>query len=285
MAAQAYNMAAHIEARGINVQVLDYRWSAGEHISELEPDFILRWRPYPSQVSISGRLREGALKSFGQLMFFPADVPIETGTAHNTERTRNIICRFNRDWFNEISPLKSNWSYDDLDRCFDMNNIRIEQAIQRLGMEAACPGFASTLIVESLATVIAVEISRHFSVRNEVLRVRSRDGELLPADLHRIYEYIDSFTCKCPSIDDIAAICDISAAHLRRSFKKTTGQTVHQYVENVRLSKAKSFLADTDLPLKEISYRLGFADSSTFSSTFRKALGEAPSVYRYRSRI
>jgi len=59
---------------------------------------------------------------------------------------------------------------------------------------------------------------------------------------------------------------------------------VHEYVEELRLKKAQSLLAETDLPLKEISYRLGFADSSTFSSTFKRSSGETPSGYRYRFR-
>lgn len=284
MSARAFNVAAHMEVPGVDIQVLDYRWSAGEQIEELEHDFILRYRPFPAQVSVAARLPEGDLQNFGQLMFFPADVEIKTASANNNELTRNIMCRFNAGWFRKVWTGSSNWSNEELARCFDMRNLRIEQAIQRLGAEAADPGFASPLMVESLATVIAIEIARYFGDMREPLRIRTRDGRLSQADLNRIYEYIDSFSNRCPSIEDIADLCDISAAHLRRSFKKTTGKTVHEYVEELRLKKAQSLLAETDLPLKEISYRLGFADSSTFSSTFKRSSGETPSGYRYRFR-
>src|SRR5262249_22645306 len=155
-----------------------------------------------------------------------------------SERPRIVMCRFDPDWFDNVTGGES-WSPEDMGRYCDMNNLRIEQAIQRLGVEAMAPGFASNLLIESLSTVLAVELSRHFRDRSDALRVRTRAGELSQADLQRIYDFVESFNAKCPSISDIAAVCDISPAHLRRSFKNTTGQTVHQYVEGVRLKKAK----------------------------------------------
>lgn len=278
------NIAAQMHVPGVNVQVLDYRWSAGEQISEYEHDFILSYRAYPAQVSVSARLSEGMLQNFGQLMFFPADVEIQTDAANNNERVRNIRCRFDHDWFRRIWSTSFDWEPEDLARCFDMRNLRIEQAIQRLGMEALNPGFASTLMVESLSTVVAIELARYFSNSSDDLRVRTREGRFSQADLSRIVEFIESAENRCPSIEEIAKVCDISPAHLRRSFKKTTGKTVHDYVEAIRLKKAQGLLADSDLPLKEISYRLGFSNSSTFSSTFKRTSGETPSDYRYRSR-
>ncbi|MGE3747824.1 MAG: helix-turn-helix transcriptional regulator, partial [Sphingomonadaceae bacterium] len=139
-------------------------------------------------------------------------------------------------------------------------------------------------MVESLSTVVAVELARYFNNSGDDLRVRTREGRFSQADLSRIVEFIECAENRCPSIEEIAKVCDISPAHLRRSFKKTTGKTVHDYVEAIRLKKAQSLLADTDLPLKEISYRLGFSNSSTFSSTFKRTSGQTPSDYRYLSR-
>jgi len=268
----------------MDVKIVDYQWKAGELISELESDYVLRLRSYPATLGVTAHLCAGTFKSFGQLMFFPADVPVETTKAEQPERVRNIMCRFDPVWFHEVSHLPSKWDAEDLARCLDIKNPRIEQAIQRLGAEAANPGFGSKLLIESLGTIIAVEIARHFSERSKSLRVRTLNGKMSTSSIQRMQDYVESISNRNPSIDDIAAACNISPAHLRRSFKKSTGQTVHQYVDDVRLKKAKALLDTTDLPLKEISYRLGFADSSSFSSTFRKAAGESPSKYRYRCR-
>ena len=284
MTARTCFVAAEMKARGLAVQVLDYRWNQGESITHNEPDFILRYRPYPNEVNIAARLATSRLTHFGQLMFHPAEIAVETNPAEAEQRTRNIMCRFDPVWFRNVWAGANDWSADDLAKCYDMRNPRIVQAVQRLGQEASDPGFASELLAESFASVIAVEIARHFGDSLDSLRVRTRHGKLSQADLGRIEDYIRSVVNRCPSIEDISQQCDISPAHLRRSFKNTVGKTVHQYVEEVRLEKAKALLAETDLPLKEISYRLGFADSSTFSSTFRKSAGETPSGYRYRTR-
>ena len=61
-----------------------------------------------------------------------------------------------------------------------------------------------------------------------------------------------------------------------RLFREATGETVKSYVERVRLTKAKALLSGTELPLKEISARLGFASPSGFSVAFRRLAGETP---------
>ncbi|MFQ3894801.1 helix-turn-helix transcriptional regulator [Sphingobium sp. R-7] len=266
------------------VQVSDFHWKAGEKIKRFDPDFIVGYRPYPAQVTVAAELTNGKLGRFGQLMLFPAEVIVNTDAANRPERVRNIQCRFNAGWFREIWGNIPDWVPESLEQCFDLRNLRIEQAVQRLGHEALNPGFASTLMVDSLSRIIAIEIVRHFDASPLGARVRTREGKLSQTDLARIVEYIESCENHCPSIADIATVCDISPAHLRRSFKKTTGNTVHQYVERARLRKAQNLLITTDLPLKIISHRLGFANSSTFSSTFRRISRETPSDYRHRLR-
>lgn len=274
---------SRIAVPGVCVQMIDYRWQRGAEIVEEEPDHLLRRRAHPTQLGVSAMLGN-ADQPFGQLMFFPADIPFRTKAAANDEYVQTITCRFNRGWFAEMAEIPDRWESSELARCCDVRNRRIDQAIQWMGNEATAPGLASALLIESLASAVAIEIARHFGQSEEVLRVRTRDGKLLPSHLNRVVDYIESTIQRCPTIDEIAATCDVSSAHLRRAFKNTTGRTIHDYVEKVRLNKAKALLSDTDLPLKEISYRLGFAASSTFSSVFRKLQGETPSDYRFRTR-
>jgi AraC family transcriptional regulator len=52
----------------------------------------------------------------------------------------------------------------------------------------------------------------------------------------------------------------------------------------VQISKARDYLLHTDLPLKEIAYRLGFRQPSNFSDAFRAATGETPGRFRAANR-
>lgn len=274
---------SRIDVPGVCVQMIDYRWQRGAEIVEEEPHHLLRRRANPTRLGVSAVVGN-ADQPFGQLMFFPADTPFRTRAAANDEYVQTITCRFDRDWFAGMAEIPGEWDGFDLARCCDLRNSRIDQAIQWMGNEAVAPGLASALLIESLASAVAVEIARHFGQSEEQLRVRTRDGKLLPSHLNRVVAYIESTIQRCPTIDEIASTCDVSSAHLRRAFKNTTGHTIHHYVESVRLTKAKALLSETDLPLKEISYRLGFAASSTFSSVFRKLQGETPSGFRFRTR-
>ncbi|MBB6125337.1 AraC family transcriptional regulator [Sphingobium subterraneum] len=278
------NIVAQMAVPGVTVQLMDYRWSAGEQITYSERDFVVLYRPYNTQVTVAART-DARLLDFGQLMFFPADLSIKTAAANVNELVRSIRCRFDPEWFGKVwNTLFERWDDEKLEKCFDMRNVRIEQAVRRLGVEITNPGFASPLMIESISNVIAIEIARYFRDSDNDMRVRTRAGKLSEADISRICEYVSGVENKCPNVQEIAEHCDISPAHLRRSFKNTTGQTVYKYVEDIRLKKAQHLLADSDLALKEISFRLGFANSSTFSSTFKRISGESPSEYRYRHR-
>ncbi|UZW57236.1 AraC family transcriptional regulator [Sphingobium sp. JS3065] len=282
MTVKACHISASMGVDDVNVQLIDYKWSANEQISECENRYILRYRPDPRPISVAAHLKHGRLQTFGQLMFFPACTAVETTPAKASERSRSIVCMFDYEWFRRISFDRDDWNDNDLAECYDMKNFSIEQAVRRLGMEAECPGFASHLMVESLAQSVAVDLARHFLPGGRAKRVRTQEGRLSLRELNRIYDYVESVVNRSPTTEEISKQCGISSAHLRRSFKHSTGDTLHQYVTNVRLRKARSLLAESDLPLKEVAYRLGFASSSTFSSTFRKISGETPSGFRTR---
>ena len=68
--------------------------------------------------------------------------------------------------------------------------------------------------------------------------------------------------------------------HLNRLFFKYTGQTIHKYVINKRISEAKKLILGSELPLSEIAERVGFNNYSFFSSYFKKDCGVSPLEFR-----
>ncbi len=76
--------------------------------------------------------------------------------------------------------------------------------------------------------------------------------------------------------------CDtgFSPAHLIRSFRAAFGIPPVEYLLRQRLDAARRLLQYTDLSIKEIASRLGFADSYHFSNYFKKHVGCAPSAFR-----
>lgn len=73
---------------------------------------------------------------------------------------------------------------------------------------------------------------------------------------------------------------NISVTHLIRVFRERYGDTPKQYIICRQIACAKMMLTNTQLSVKEISDRLGFADANYFSAVFKKLAAVTPSEYR-----
>lgn len=80
----------------------------------------------------------------------------------------------------------------------------------------------------------------------------------------------------------LARIAHVSPAHFSRQFRATFGETPHRYLQRRRVERAMELLRETDRPVTEICFDVGFSSLGTFSHTFRRIVGEAPSSYRSR---
>ena len=67
---------------------------------------------------------------------------------------------------------------------------------------------------------------------------------------------------------------------LKRRFKAATGSSLIDYLQNLRIEEAKRSLENTDLPIEEISERVGYSDASFFRRLFKRLTGLTPSHYR-----
>ncbi len=77
----------------------------------------------------------------------------------------------------------------------------------------------------------------------------------------------------------------LSRATFFRHFRRHTGRTVRQFLNDVRLSHAARELVETDRSIAEIAYAVGFGNLSHFHHTFRARFGSTPRQYRQRTRL
>jgi AraC-like DNA-binding protein len=80
----------------------------------------------------------------------------------------------------------------------------------------------------------------------------------------------------------LARVAHVSPAHFSRQFRTTFGEPPHRYLQRRRVERAMELLRETDLPVTEICFDVGFNSLGTFSRTFRGIVGEPPSAYRAR---
>jgi AraC family transcriptional regulator len=82
------------------------------------------------------------------------------------------------------------------------------------------------------------------------------------------------------SLAEIAESIGVSADHLARSFRRSYGCTVGEFVRRLRVEFACRRLAETDEPLAEIAAAAGFTDQSHFTKVFRRHVGMTPAAFR-----
>lgn len=72
----------------------------------------------------------------------------------------------------------------------------------------------------------------------------------------------------------------ITMAYMSYLFKKKFHTNFSDYIWNIRLSKAKQLLEQSDLSIEEISIRVGYENPSSFRRKFKETVGVSPSQYR-----
>jgi AraC-like DNA-binding protein len=83
-------------------------------------------------------------------------------------------------------------------------------------------------------------------------------------------------------VPGLARVAHVSPAHFSRQFRATFGETPHRYLQRRRVERAMELLRETDRPVTEICFDVGWGSLGTFSRTFREIVGESPSAYRER---
>jgi len=82
------------------------------------------------------------------------------------------------------------------------------------------------------------------------------------------------------SLDEMAESVGLSTAHFARMFRKSTGQTPHQFVLRQRLERAKTMLCAPDARVLDVAVACGFKTQQHFAQVFRDLWGVSPTEYR-----
>ena len=113
-----------------------------------------------------------------------------------------------------------------------------------------------------------------FSLKNQSVEKQTED--VVNQVKKYIVEHLDGDT----SLYNLAEQVHFSQEYLLRIFKKKEGITILQYINDLKLAAAKQLLTDSELQVREIADRLGFASQGYFGRFFRNKTGLTPNAYR-----
>jgi len=92
--------------------------------------------------------------------------------------------------------------------------------------------------------------------------------------------FIDAHFSEKITQNEIAKAVFLTPGHLSKIFKKATGISLNQYLNQKRINQAKELLVNSSIDINEVALRSGFSSSSYFITCFRKATGTTPREYR-----
>lgn len=107
-------------------------------------------------------------------------------------------------------------------------------------------------------------------------------GEAGDELFHKIQEYINQNYEQNITLDSIANEFHISYSYLSSCFSQYANRGFNEYLNEVRIKRAKELLVSTDNLIADISEMVGYSDQSYFGKVFKKITGLSPSVYRRR---
>jgi transcriptional regulator GlxA family with amidase domain len=82
------------------------------------------------------------------------------------------------------------------------------------------------------------------------------------------------------SIQDLAALCNLSHSHLQHLFKKQTGVQLGHLLLQQRLLKSAQLLENSNMSVKEIAFAVGYEHTSSFTRAFERRFSVTPRSYR-----
>jgi AraC-like DNA-binding protein len=84
------------------------------------------------------------------------------------------------------------------------------------------------------------------------------------------------------AVDDLARAAGLSRAHFSREFRRAFGESPHAYLLTRRLERAAALLRNTDRSVADICFSVGLQSVGSFTSSFTRTYGVAPTAYRNR---
>jgi Response regulator containing CheY-like receiver domain and AraC-type DNA-binding domain len=135
-----------------------------------------------------------------------------------------------------------------------------------------------------------IDCANPADLRSAVFRVSERITEAITRAqcsrkhqvIERAVEYLHDHLHENITVKEMAHAVHLNATYLSVLFKKEMGVTISDYLQQIRIERAKELLRDHDAKVYEVAERVGYQTSSYFTQQFKKWVGCTPAEFRKR---
>jgi len=140
-------------------------------------------------------------------------------------------------------------------------------------------GFPSgRLFLDSVEQALAAALVDGHAVRRPSLR--KYRGGLSPARLRRVTELVLGKVEDELTLQEMAESAGLSMTHFSQMFRRSTGESPHQFVLRHRVERAKEMLRAAEARVLDVAVACGFKTQQHFARVFRRVCGASPTEYR-----
>ena len=209
----------------------------------------------------------------GEVMIY-APMTHHVGSPDNREMTLYIIS------FDTLSPLPNSLYNKPIQLTQKQNGILAEIFSKGLGLFTIMPpgsnergmfysgnDAGALQIVKNNLELLLLSLSKSLD---------KSEGDIPSDERMKVVEFLNKNIAKNLTLVDIAHGCSMSTAKLKRVVKGG----VISYFNDLKISRAKELIRNTDMNLSQISEELGFSSLHYFSRLFKAKTGKTPSEYK-----
>jgi AraC-like DNA-binding protein len=97
---------------------------------------------------------------------------------------------------------------------------------------------------------------------------------------HALHEHLIQIEGKTPTLVELSKKFACSAKRLNADFSAVYGVSIYSFISDHRLAQAHQAVLESDVPLKQLAQRLGYAHFNHFGAAFKKKFGYSPGSLR-----
>ena len=201
-------------------------------------------------------------------------VVVNSGQVHftGTDSSLTYHCLILDDRFCRMANLPyQQFRFETIFRDAEMEKLILEIAHTQLAPEEPCK---VTRLQIGVAQLLICLRERHLVAAQPKSRQTPAAEGVRSAIRYLREHYAESIT-----LDILSRGIYMEKCGMCKAFKKLTGQTVIEYLNQYRCEKAKEFLS-VGKTVSETAYLCGFRNLSYFTKTFKESTGKLPSAYK-----
>jgi AraC family transcriptional regulator len=234
---------------------------------------VMMLQPGTMDLSIDGHPTE-------RLQYMAGDIALcrrhIVGLAESPDRMKKL--RF------ELSDLHLSEAAGDANREIELQSIpklkdlRIRALMTAVNIERASGFPSGQLFLQSIEVALAAVLVQTYSLSMKARRPIK--GGLSDVGRRNVIDLVRSRISEDISLADMAAVTGLSITHFSHIFKKSMGESPHQFVLQQRVQCAKELLVSLNLRMIDIALACGFKTQQHFARIFRKVCGLSPTEYQ-----